>query len=116
MSESHSADNRIPDSPAIKSITLTTGQGYCIIRKKGKLDTSHRYDLLPLLRSSPGGIQRELVVYDFPECKGSQFFGFAKKLNQILSKIRGNMSSTLSNFQIREAPTIMTDIGLPPLS
>ena len=30
--------------------------------KKGKLITSHRYDLLPLLRSSPEGIQRELVV------------------------------------------------------
>ena len=51
-----------------------------MIRKKGKLDTSHRYDLLPLLRSSPGGIQRELVVYDFPECKGSQFFLTCKKL------------------------------------
>ena len=35
-------------------------------RKKGKLDTSHRYDLLPLLRSSPGGILRGLVVYGFP--------------------------------------------------
>ena len=30
--------------------------------KKGKLTTSHRYNLLPLLRSRPGGIQRELVV------------------------------------------------------
>ena len=49
-------------------------------RKKGKLDTSHRYDLLPLLRSSPGGIQRELVVYDFPECKGSQNFVSGKIL------------------------------------
>ena len=35
-------------------------------KKKGKLSTSHRYDLLPLLPSDPGGIQRELVVYDFP--------------------------------------------------
>ena len=49
-----------------------------MIRKKGKLDTSHRYDLLPLLRSSPGGIRRELVVYDFPECKGSHFLQFSK--------------------------------------
>ena len=32
------------------------------IRKKGKLITSHRYDLLPLLHSCPGGVQRELVV------------------------------------------------------
>ena len=42
-------------------------------QKKGKLDTSHRYDLLPLLRSSPGGIQRELVVYDFPDAKVVNF-------------------------------------------
>ena len=38
-------------------------------KKKGKLDTSHRYDLLPLLPSGPGGIQRELVVYDLPDAK-----------------------------------------------
>ena len=37
-----------------------------VAQKKGKLSTSHRYDLLPLLPSDPGGIQRELVVYDFP--------------------------------------------------
>ena len=48
------------------------------VRKKGKLSTSHRYDLLPLLRSSPGGIWRELVVYDFPDCKCSHFFCFCK--------------------------------------
>ena len=44
------------------------------IQKKGKLDTSHRYNLLPLLRSNPGGIQRELVVYDLPKHKGNHFF------------------------------------------
>ena len=33
-----------------------------IKQKKGKLTTSHRYNLLPLLRSGPGGVQRELVV------------------------------------------------------
>ena len=32
------------------------------LQKKGKLITSHRYDLLPLLHSCPGGVQRELVV------------------------------------------------------
>ena len=47
-------------------------------RKKGKLDTSHRYDLLPLLRSSPGGIQRELVVYDFPDAKVAKFSALPK--------------------------------------
>lgn len=36
------------------------------LKKKGKLSTSHRYNLLPLLPSGPGGVQRELVVYDFP--------------------------------------------------
>ena len=44
------------------------------IRKKGKLSTSHRYNLLPLLHSYPGGVQRELVVYDFPGCKYSHFY------------------------------------------
>ena len=39
------------------------------IQKKGKLSTSHRYNLLPLLPSGPGGVQRELVVYDFPAAK-----------------------------------------------
>ena len=48
-----------------------------IYEKKGKLDTSHRYDLLPLLRSSPGGIQRELVVYDFPDAKVVNFYNSA---------------------------------------
>ena len=40
--------------------------------------TSHRYDLLPLLPSGPGGVQRELVVYDFPDAKVRYFSGFAK--------------------------------------
>ena len=31
-------------------------------KKKGKLLISHRYNLLPLLHSCPGGFQRELVV------------------------------------------------------
>ena len=53
-------------------------------RKKGKLDTSHRYDLLPLLRSSPGGIQRELVVYDFPDAK---VVNFCNSANIFLYKV-----------------------------
>ncbi len=35
----------------------------------GKHLLSHRYNLLPLLRSHPGGVQRELVVKDLPETK-----------------------------------------------
>ena len=34
--------------------------------KKGKLLISHRYNLLPLLPSGPGGVHRELVVQDLP--------------------------------------------------
>jgi hypothetical protein len=59
-------------------------------RKKGKLDTSHRYDLLPLLRSSPGGIQRELVVYDFPTANVDVFFGIAKKNIHIFALCYGS--------------------------
>ena len=77
-------------------------------QKKGKLDTSHRYDLLPLLPSGPGGVQRELVVYDFPAAKLIKY--------QILSKISGRISSTLSNFQIRDAPIIITDSGFRALA
>ena len=60
-------------SPVIYRVELD-----CRVRKKGKLSTSHRYDLLPLLRSSPGGIRRELVVYDFPDCKYSYFLSTCK--------------------------------------
>ena len=47
--------------------------------KKGKLHTSHRYNLLLLLPSGPGRIQRELVVYDLPKCKGSHFLRNGKQ-------------------------------------
>ena len=35
----------------------------------GKHLLSHRYNLLPLLRSRPGGVQRELIVKDLPGTK-----------------------------------------------
>jgi len=35
-------------------------------KKKGKHLLSHRYNLLPLLRSRPGGVQKELIVKDLP--------------------------------------------------
>ena len=34
--------------------------------KKGKLFVSHRYNLIPLLHSCPGGVLREPVVQDLP--------------------------------------------------
>ena len=96
--------------------------------KKGKLDTSHRYDLLPLLPSGPGGIQRELVVYDLPDAKilkislrqkfftesGSEEHEIEDTYSRArLSKMKGRMSSILSNFQIFREPTRSTSIGCP---
>ena len=48
-----------------------------MIRKKGKLSTSHRYNLLSLLSSDPGEVGRELVVYDFPVTKVAIFHKIA---------------------------------------
>ncbi len=36
------------------------------IKRKGKHPVSRRYNLLPLLPSGPGGVQRELAVRDLP--------------------------------------------------
>jgi len=41
----------------IKYIKVKNG-----FKKMGKQLISHRYNLLPLLPSEPGGVQRELVV------------------------------------------------------
>ncbi len=45
-------------------------------RQVDKPPVSHRYNLLPLLRSSPGGVRRELVVQDLSECKSNAFCPF----------------------------------------
>lgn len=47
--------------------------GEKMARKKGKLLASHRYNLIPLLRSRPGGVLRELVVQDLPRAKVQMF-------------------------------------------
>ena len=39
------------------------------VKKMGKQLLSHRYNLLPLLCSHPGGVQRELIVKDLPGTK-----------------------------------------------
>lgn len=57
-------------------------------KKKSKLTTSHRYNLLPLLPSGPGGIQRELVVYDFPRCKYSLFMSLCQVSRKIYQVFR----------------------------
>lgn len=40
--------------------------GVELVKIKGKLFVSHRYNLIPLLHSCPGGVHRELVVQDLP--------------------------------------------------
>jgi hypothetical protein len=45
----------------------------------GKQLLSHRYNLLPLLRSRPGGVQRELIVKDLPATKVAKEFRLQKR-------------------------------------
>ncbi len=62
---------------------------YCVLQKKNNetekvgnvyktKKVSYLYrtatTFLPLLRSRPGGVQRELVVQDLPECKSTTIF------------------------------------------
>lgn len=52
------------------NLLISSFANYLILEKKmGKHLLSHRYNLLPLLRSHPGGVQRELVVKDLPGTK-----------------------------------------------
>jgi len=44
----------------------------------GKHLLSHRYNLLPLLRSRPGGVQRELIVKDLPTANVAKEFNLQK--------------------------------------
>ncbi len=46
--------------------------------KMGKHLLSHRYNLLPLLRSRPGGVQRELIVKDLPTANVAKGFKVQK--------------------------------------
>jgi len=46
----------------------------------GKHLLSHRYNLLPLLRSRPGGVQRELIVKDLPATKVAKEIILPKKI------------------------------------
>jgi len=45
----------------------------------GKQPLSHRYNLLPLLRSRPGGVQRELIVKDLPTANVAKEFSLQKR-------------------------------------
>ncbi|OUP09351.1 hypothetical protein B5F34_06800 [Mediterranea sp. An20] len=58
-------------------------------RRVGKLTTSRRYDLLPLLRSSPGGFTRSWPCRTYPfwfcGCKGTHFFHSYNTLTELFS-------------------------------
>ena len=71
-------------------------EGEKMVQKKGKLLISHRYNLLTLLRSRPGEIQRELVVQDLPDCKST-----TKTLNRasIMRKKRKKILTLLFNLR-----------------
>jgi len=51
----------------------------------GKQPLSHRYNLLPLLRSRPGGVQRELIVKDLPTANVAKEFSLQKSKQQFLA-------------------------------
>ncbi len=60
--------------------------------------TSHRYNLLPLLRFHPGGVQRELVVRRPPGGKDKMLFG--KKQIYPVYRVCGNrlLEQTVYHF------------------
>ncbi len=69
-----------PDAQQLSTYICTKSKVSTSAQKKGKLSTSHRYNLVPLLRSRPGGVGRELVVQDLPYSNGLQRYN--KKTNQ----------------------------------
>jgi len=55
----------------------------------GKQPLSHRYNLLPLLRSRPGGVQRELIVKDLPTANVAKEFSLQKRKQEIFAVFCG---------------------------
>ena len=52
-------------------------KGFKEKRKKGKRPTSHRYNLIPLLRSRPGGFKGSWLCRTCPAQKYNHFFNFS---------------------------------------
>lgn len=61
----------------------------------GKLLLSRRYNSLPLLRSRPGGVQKELAVKDLPATKVENFSTF-------LVLIKKELVFSTANFTAQE--------------
>jgi len=53
----------------------------------GKQLLSHRYNFLPLLRSRPGGVQKELIVEDLPTANVRKVYRSRKPKQEIFTKI-----------------------------
>lgn len=53
----------------------------------GKQLLSHRYNLLPLLRSRPGGVQKELIVKDLPGTNVAIHTNLQKLISQFLRSL-----------------------------
>ena len=57
-----------------------------VMKKKGELLTSHRYDHIPLLDSSPGGFCGSWSYKTHPGTKVGIFYIFAKIFDQMRKK------------------------------
>ena len=69
--------------------------------KMGKQLLSHRYNFLPLLRSRPGGVQKELIVEDLPTANVRKDSISGKLFLQILMEFCGIFSNLLILNRLR---------------
>jgi hypothetical protein len=61
----------------------------------GKQLLSHRYNLLPLLCSHPGGVQRELIVKDLPTANVAKDLVLQKRKHELFHYFRGGRGNRL---------------------
>ena len=61
----------------------------------GKQLLSHRYNFLPLLRSRPGGVQKELIVEDLPTANVRTEFISRKLFLRMFMDVRHIFSNVL---------------------
>ena len=86
-------------------------------KKKGKLNTSHRYNLLLLLPSGPGRVQRELVVYDLPGTKVGIFSDITNLRDKFPRRDLGPPAGAghlLDQLSFRTEATAPVSVNIPP--
>jgi len=66
----------------------------------GKHLLSHRYNLLPLLRSRPGGVQKELIVKDLPGTNVAKDINVQKGKCYLFEVFAGNKGKVLMLNQL----------------